>query len=41
MRTSLWGSSGMMPFQALCLRLIEDTGVLKRRDAHVHSQNDG
>ncbi len=31
--TCSWGSSGMMPFQALCLRLIEDTGALKRLDA--------
>lgn len=33
MRTSLWGSHGRIPFQALCLVLIEDTGALKQLDA--------
>lgn len=33
MRTFLWGSFGMVPLKALCLKLIEDTGALKQLDA--------
>ena len=33
MRTCSWGSSGMTPVRAMCLRLIEDNGALKRLDA--------